>query len=107
MSKTTDNPSKMRLDIYTEYSNGLQLKKFCNVNRISINSMVNFLIVQFLLNDNSFKFTNPTKPMNNQIKTVEANDEYEDDHNNIVDILKQLMEDKSDGKSTDSIEYTF
>lgn len=102
MSKTTNN--KMRYDIYVEQSNGERFKKFCFENAISINSMVNFLIVQFLLNDNTFKFVNPTKPMN---KTIESNDECEDDHNNIVDILKDLMDGKDTDNNTDSIDYDF
>lgn len=106
MPKTTNNPSKMRFDIYVEHSNGAQLKKFCNANSISINSMVNFLIVQFLLNDNSFKFVNPTKPMN---KTIESNNECAEDRDNIVDILKDLMDGKDidTGAGTDSIDYDF
>ena len=98
------NNTKYRFDVYCQRENGLSLVKFCKDNGISVNSMINHLIVSFLLNKNKYAFNfvdgNDINEPKNGVHEVE-NDE---DNENFPDIIKELLENKD---NMDNLDYSF
>ena len=107
MPKT--NKDKYRIDVYCARDNGLALLKFCRENGISVNSMVNHLIVSFLLNKHKYAFNfvdndGDEQQVDNQHRSIK-NESYEDeidDDDCFPEIIKKLLEDKED-----SVDYSF
>jgi len=105
------NNDKYRFDVICARDNGLSLVKFCKSNGISVNSMINHLIVSFLLNKNKYAFNfvddndNKNKVSNQPIKNEHyTNKENEDDNDNFPDIIKELLENKD---NMDNLDYSF
>lgn len=101
------NNTKYRFDVYTQRENGLSLVKFCKDNGISVNSMINHLIVSFLLNKNKYAFNfvdnEDEQQVNNQpIKNDIRIEDNEDDNDNFPDLIKELLTEKED-----NIDYSF
>jgi len=111
MAKVSND--KYRFDVICARDNGLSLVKFCKSNGISVNSMINHLIVSFLLNKHKYAFnfvddseeTN-AQPMNNQRSqnTIHTEENDEDDNDNFPSIIKSLLEGKDNG---DNLDYSF
>lgn len=108
MSKV--NKDKYRIDVICARDNGLALVKFCRDNSISVNSMVNHLIVSFLLNKNKYAFNfvdddeTDKQQVNNQPKNTINAEGNEDDNDNFPGIIKELLEGKDNG---DNLDYSF
>lgn len=105
------NNAKYRFDVYCARDNGLALVKFCKENGISVNSMINHLIVSFLLNKNKYTFNfvdndcNEQQVNNQQSQnTIKADNGSEDDNDNFPSIIKSLLEGKDNG---DNLDYSF
>jgi hypothetical protein len=101
------NNTKYRFDVYTQRENGLSLVKFCKDNGISVNSMINHLIVSFLLNKHKYAFNfvdnEDEQQVNNQpIKNDIRIEDNEDDNDNFPDLIKELLTEKED-----NIDYSF
>lgn len=103
---------KYRIDVICARDNGLALASFCRKNSISINSMINHLIVSFLLNKHKYAFNfvddndEDKQQVNNRQSqnTIHAKDSDEDDNDNFPDIIKELLEGKDNG---DNLDYSF
>ena len=103
---------KYRFDVYCARDNGLALVKFCKENGISVNSMINHLIVSFLLNKHKYAFNfvdcdeiNEQKVNNQQSQnTINKDNNDEDDNDNFPSIIQKLLNDKDNG---DNIDYSF
>ncbi|WP_156955865.1 hypothetical protein [Solidesulfovibrio alcoholivorans] len=96
---------KYRLDIICPRDSGLALVKFCKDNCISVNSLINHLIVSFLLNKHKYAFNfvdDNEQPMNNQQNTIHADNDNEDDNENFPDIIKSLLDGENEG-----VDYSF
>lgn len=104
------NSDKYRIDVICAKENGLALVKFCKSNGISVNSMINHLIVSFLLNKHkyTFNFVNDEdkQQVNNQLtkNDIHADNNDEDDNDNFPSIIKSLLEGKDNG---DNLDYSF
>lgn len=105
------NNDKYRFDIICARDNGLALVKFCRDNSISVNSMVNHLIVSFLLNKNKYAFnfvdgndTNEQQMYNKILKNGLHEVENDEDNENFPDIIKELLENK---ENMDNLDYSF
>lgn len=104
------NNDKYRFDVICPKSNALSLITFCKSNGISINSMINHLIVSFLLNKNkyAFNFVDENEFVENQVNNQQKNtlhvENNEDDNENFPDIIKELLENKDNG---DNLDYSF
>lgn len=101
---------KYRFDVICAKDNGLALVKFCKSNGISVNSMINHLIVSFLLNKHKYAFNfvdeNDTseQQMNNQPKNnIHVEDNEDDDNDNFPGIIKSLLNDKDN----EGVDYSF
>jgi hypothetical protein len=111
MSKINNN-TQYRFDIICAKDNGLALVKFCRDNGISVNSMINHLIVSFLLNKHKYAFnfvdgndTNEQQVNNQQQNNIhEASNDSDDDNDNFPAIIQQLLNDKDNG---DNLDYSF
>lgn len=112
MSKA--NKDKYRMDVICARDNGLALVKFCKDNGISVNSMINHLIVSFLLNKNKYAFNfvddndNNEQQVNNQQSqnSIHAEDNDEDNDNiadNFPEIIQKLLEEKEN----EGVDYSF
>jgi hypothetical protein len=98
-----------RIDVICARDNGLALVKFCKSNGISTNSMVNHLIVSFLLNKHKYTFNFvddedkqqvvDQQQIKNTIHT-EVND-YDD---SFPSTIQRLSNDKDNG---DNLDYSF
>lgn len=101
------NKNKYRFDLYVQRDNALSIIDFCKSNGISVNSMINHLIVSFLLNRDKyvFNFVNSVSDKSSQgIRSIENNGNTNDDDGDCLpDILKQLLDDNNN----DSLEYDF
>ncbi|WP_428568989.1 MAG: hypothetical protein ACP59X_10355 [Solidesulfovibrio sp. DCME] len=101
------NNDKYRFDVYCQRENGLSLIAFCKSNGVSVNSMINHLIVSFLLNKNKYAFNfvdGDEQPINNQQKNTLHVENNENDNENFPDIIKELLENKDNG---DNLDYSF
>lgn len=107
------NKDKYRFDVICAKENGLALVKFCKSNGISVNSMLNHLIVSFLINKHKYAFnfvdnnerTNEQQVNNQPIKNdIHAEDNDKDDNDNFPSIIKSLLEGKDNG---DNLDYSF
>ena len=101
------NNTKYRFDVYCARDNGLALVKFCKDNGISVNSIINHLIVSFLLNKHKYAFNfvdnEDEQQVNNQpIKNDIRIEDNEDDNDNFPDLIKELLTEKED-----NIDYSF
>lgn len=101
------NKNKYRFDLYVQRNNALSLINFSKSNGISVNSMINHLIVSFLLNKSKYAFNFvdtdevSQQGINNQ-KIQNDEDTYDDSGDCLPDILKQLLDDNND-----NLEYDF
>jgi len=107
MSKISND--KYRFDVICARDNGLSLVKFCKSNGISVNSMINHLIVSFLLNKHKYAFNfvdEDEQPMNNQqVKNeIHTDNNDEDNDDNFPSIIQKLLNDKDNG---DNLDYSF
>lgn len=103
---------KYRIDVICARENGLALVKFCKSNGISVNSMINHLIVSFLLNKHkyAFNFVNneDKQPMNNQQNTIhEASNDIDEDNDNIADNFPEILQSILEEKENEGVDYSF
>ena len=105
------NNTKYRFDVYTQRENGLSLVKFCKDNGISVNSMINHLIVSFLLNKHKYAFNfvdDNEQPMNNQQNTIhEASNDIDEDNDNIADNFPEIIQKLLEEKENEGVDYSF
>ena len=98
-----------RFDVICARDNGISLVKFCRDNGISVNSMINHLIVSFLLNKNkyAFNFVDKNELVENQVNNQQPKNniyiEGDEDNDNFPDIIKELLE----VEENEGVDYSF